>query len=132
MGTLHVHEDAYAIGDLVKRVGLQRKIHPACGTELVDQNLMPGMTFNMLEQDCGTARGQPFKLRMMRVRPTGLGDSISDLGDFQYRIDFSPHPAQLPGALQCLDPLAKIAIRQTVPLGPFRPLSLSCGSNPEL
>ena len=57
MRTLHVHEDAYSIRDLVKRVGLERKIHPARGTELVDQNPVPGMTFHIFEQDRRTARG---------------------------------------------------------------------------
>ena len=109
---------------------LQREVHPARRTELVDQNLVSGMAFDVFEQDRRTARRCTFEFRMVPVGAARLGDSIGDLGYFQHRIDLSPHPAQFPGALQCLDPLAKIAIRQTVPLGPFRPSRLSCGSKP--
>ena len=95
----------------------QREIHPACGTELVDQNLVPGMTFNVFEQDGRTAWGYSCEFRMVCVRTPCFGDPVGDFSNFQNRIDFSTHAPQFSGTLQRLDPLAKIAIRQTCPPG---------------
>ena len=52
---LDVHESADAVGDFIEGVDLERQIHAAGRTELIDQDLRAGMAFDVLEEEGGAA-----------------------------------------------------------------------------
>src|SRR5439155_12212828 len=66
----HIHEMTDAIGYLVERVHFEGKVHAPRRTELVDQYLRARMSFNVLEEERGTA---------------GFADTIGYLCDFEDR-----------------------------------------------
>ncbi len=49
LGGLDVHKLANAPGDFVERVHFERQLHAARRAELVDQDLLPGVSFDVLE-----------------------------------------------------------------------------------
>ena len=56
LGSLHVHQPADALGDLVQPLDAQRQRHAPLTAELVDQNLVPGMPRHVFKQQRRPAR----------------------------------------------------------------------------
>jgi len=81
----YVDELADAVGDFVEFVDLEREIHAACRTELVDEDLCAGMAFDVLEKQRGAAgRG----CRASIISSRHLADAVGDLGDLENGVDF--------------------------------------------
>src|SRR5438477_5289603 len=92
-----IHEMAYAVGDFVERVHPEGKIHAPRRTELVDQYLRAGMTFNILEQECWTA---------------SFADAISDFCDLEDRTHRRANCFQFARTLERCHPVTQIFVSQ--------------------
>ena len=97
MRGFHIHEMSYAVGDLVERIHFEGKIHASRRTELVDQYLRAGMTFNVLEEERRTA---------------SFADAIGDLCDLQNGIHWGVNCFQFARTLQCCHPVTQIFVGQ--------------------
>jgi hypothetical protein len=113
-----IHEHADAIGDLIERVDSQRQLHARLRAKLIDQQLRPRMTLQILKKQ-GVAAGRLWSAgaRMSLPRLVALRNPIGDFGDLQNGIGFSVNSLELTGALKRRDPLTKVVEGQRFPLG---------------
>ena len=102
MGGFYVDELADAVGDFVELIDLEREIHAAGRTELVDQDLCAGMAFDVLEeQSWASGRGRPASI----IFAGHLADAVGDLGDLENGIDLSTNFLEFAGAVERGDPI---------------------------
>jgi hypothetical protein len=117
---LDVHEHFYAVSELVEGIDAESEFHAGFRAELVDEELMSGMAFEILEEESG-ATGLRFVVPTQAKGRLGWGtliffiflqmhlaDAVGDLGDFEDRVDFGFDAFEFAGAVEGGDPLAEV------------------------
>ena len=99
---LHVHERVNAGGDFIQRIHFQRHLHAPRRAKLVDEQRHTGVSFDVFKQQRRAAG--------LGGAASGFGDAVGDLGDFEDRIYFGAHPAQLARSVEGGDPISEVAI----------------------
>ena len=72
-------------GNFIEFVDFEREVHAAGGTELIDEDLGAGMTFDVLEEKRG-ASGRERAASIVSARH--LADPVGDLGNLENGVDF--------------------------------------------
>ncbi len=98
---------ADAIGNFVKRIHLKSKLHAALGAELIDQELGPGMAFDVLKEQRWTAGCAAFTA-------AALADAVGDFSDLENRVHFHVDSLQLAGALKRSDKVSQVIVGQGI------------------
>jgi hypothetical protein len=105
---LHVQETANARGDVIEFVHFEGQFHAMFTAKGVDEERV-ARSFGAFEQESSSA-GSSFWSKL-RLR------ALDDFDDFQHRIDFSFHAAQLAFLLQALHKFPQICVSHYVPPG---------------
>ena len=128
LGRLDVDQAGDALGDLLDALHAERHGHAPLAAELVDEDLVAGMTFHVLEQQRRTAGSEVVRTSGGGSLParSALRHPIGDLGDLQFRRDFLADPPQFAILLQGPDPVAQIVVSQC------RMLSRQCVDSPSI
>ena len=102
---LYIHEHANAGADLVVGVDADCQLHSRFRSELVDQELRAGMTFEILEKQCRTAGNA--------LRVAAFRNAVGDLGDFKNGVGLGLNAFELAGAIERGDPLTEVVEGQS-------------------
>jgi hypothetical protein len=126
---LDVEKHLDTVGEFVEGVHAQGHLHAGFGAELVDEELVAGVTFYVLEEQGGAAWLYRFVVPTQAKRRLGWGtlfrgdsfaDSVCDLRDFKDGIDFGLNAFEFAGAIEGGDPLAEVDEGQRASPGNFR------------
>ena len=98
LGRFDIHEGADAIGDLIEIIDIEREAHTEGGSELVDQELGAGITFQVFEEESFAANGAVFTC--------ALGNAVGNFRDFEDRVGFAADALEFAGTIECFDPVA--------------------------
>ena len=90
-GGFDVHQALDALGNLVQPVDAEGQSHAPLAAELVDEDLVAGMAFDVFKE---------------QRRAAALGYAVGDLGDFQLRRNFFADALQFAGFFESFDPVA--------------------------
>ena len=96
-GSLDVPQAFDALGNFIEPLDAERQRHPSLAAELVDEDLVAGVTFYVFKEQRRTA---------------AFGDAIGDLGDLQLRRDFFADAPEFASFFECFDPVAQIVVGQ--------------------
>jgi hypothetical protein len=119
LGGFEVHEDADAVGEFVEGSDAEGQFHAGFGAELVDEELMAGMAFDVLEEQGGAAGLYRFVVPRSRKRGetwgtlffvlhVHLAHTVCDFGDFEDGVDFGLDAFEFAGEVKGGDPLAEV------------------------
>ena len=95
---------AISSNELTPSASFMRRV----GTKLVDQNLRPGMAFEILKKQRRAAAGA--------LGIAALGHAVGDFGNFENRVGFGLDALELARAIERCDPLAEVVEGQRIPL----------------
>ena len=110
-GGFDVEEAVMRLGDFVEVVDAESQGHAPLAAELVDEDLVAGMAFDVFKEECGAAGGVVPFCAGTRVR-ADFGDAVGDLGDFQLGRDFFADALELAVLFEGFDPVAQIVVGQ--------------------
>ena len=131
-GSLHIHQAADALRDLVNTRNAKRKRHALLRAKLIDENLVARVALHVFEQQRRPA-GRVFffrrALRRASVRSnpamrTYFRHAVCDLGNFKLGRNFFADASELAMFFERLDPIAQIVVGQGLAPRRQRPPSI--------
>ena len=94
-GGLGVEQGADAVGDTVERIDVEGELHAGLGAELIHEDTGAGMTFDVLEEQGGSAG--PGRAA------AELGGAVGDLGHLEDRVDRLRDALEFPCLVELAD-----------------------------